>query len=58
MLQRQTQTVAFWREQFKVTQEDVEFLYNLLLDGQSPKILSELATTLVQEYLRREESKI
>jgi hypothetical protein len=58
VLQRPTQTAAFWRDQFEVTPDDLEFLYQLLLDIQAPKKLSELATALVQEYLRRENSKI
>jgi hypothetical protein len=58
MLQRQTQTAAFWRDEFEVTSSDLDFLYNLLLDAQSPKRLAELATALIQEYMRRENSRI
>ncbi len=58
MLQRQTQTAAFWRDQFEVTTDDLEFLYGLMLDAQSPKSLSELAIALVEERLRREEATI
>ncbi len=58
MLQRQTQTAAFWRDQFEVTGDDLEFLYNLLLDAQAPKSREELAIALVEEYLRRENATI
>lgn len=58
MLQRQTQTATFWRDQFDVTEEDIEFLYNLLQDTQGPQTLTQLATALIDEYLRREEAKI
>ncbi|HXF63457.1 MAG TPA: hypothetical protein VNK95_17645 [Caldilineaceae bacterium] len=58
MLQRQTQTAAFWRDEFEVSSNDLDFLYNLLLDAQSPKTLEELATALIQEYMRRENAKI
>lgn len=58
MLQRQTQTAAFWRDHFEVTKSDTDFLYNLLLDAQSPKRLAELAVALIQEYMRRENAKI
>lgn len=58
MLQRQTQTAAFWRDHFEVTKGDADFLYNLLLDSQSPKRLAELAVALIQEYMRREDAKI
>lgn len=58
MLQRQTQTAAFWRDHFEVTASDLDFLYNLLLDTQSSKHLEDLATMLIQEYMRRENAKI
>jgi hypothetical protein len=58
VLQRQTQTATFWRDEFKVTPDDLEFLYQLLLDLQAPKTLAELATALTQEYVRRENTKI
>ena len=58
MLQRQTQTATFWRDQFEVTPEDTDFLYNLLLDTQTPQTLIQLANALIEEYLRREEAKI
>lgn len=58
MLQRRTQTAAFWRDQFEATPEDVEFLYNCLLDAQTPKTLAELSIALIGEYLRREQSRL
>lgn len=58
MLQRQTQTAAFWRDQFEATPEDSEFLYNLLLDAQAPQSLSSLTRALITEYLRRETARL
>lgn len=58
MLQRPTQTAAFWRDQFEVTADDAEFLYQFLLDHQSPLRLDELASALIQEHLRRENAHI
>ncbi len=58
MLQRPTQTAAFWRDQFEVSSDDLDFLHDLLLDAQGPRSLSSLATLLVGEYLRRENAKI
>ena len=58
MLQRPTQTAAFWRDQFEVGADDVEFLYHLLLDAQKPQKPSELALSLIGEYLRRENARI
>ena len=58
MLQRQTQTAAFWRDHFSVASEDLEFLHNLLLDVQKPQKLSDMAVSLVEDYLRRESNRI
>ena len=58
MLQRQTQTAAFWRDQFEVSPDDLDFIYNLLLDTQAPKSTTQLAVTLIDEYLRQENAKI
>jgi len=58
VLQRPTQTAAFWRDQFEVTADDAEFLYQFLLDHQSPLRLDELASALIQEHLRRENAHI
>ncbi len=58
MLPRQTQTAAFWRDQFEVTSRDLDFIYTLLLDAQSPKAVNELASALIQEYIRREDAAI
>lgn len=58
MLQRQTQTASFWRDEFELSAEDTEFIYNLLLDTQQPQKLEELATLLISEYLRKENAKI
>ena len=58
MLQRPTQTAAFWRDQFEVTEDDVEFLYQLLLEGQKSMTLADLSKSLIHEYLRRENTRI
>jgi hypothetical protein len=58
VLQHQTQTAAFWRDQFEVTTNDADFLYTLLLDAQTAKPLADLAVALIQEYMRREHAKI
>ena len=54
MLQRQTQTAAFWRDQFEVSASDLDFIYNLLLDAQEPMMLDALAGSMIREYQRRE----
>lgn len=58
MLQRPTQTAAFWRDQFEVTADDTEFLHHLLLDAQKPLKVNDLALAIIGEYLRRENMRI
>ncbi|MBK8051454.1 MAG: hypothetical protein IPK16_32790 [Anaerolineales bacterium] len=59
MLQRPTQTAAFWRDQFELTNDDIDFLNHLLLDTQKPLKVSDLALALIRgKYLRRENSRI
>jgi hypothetical protein len=58
VLQRQTQTAAFWRDQFETTREDIDFLYNLLLDSQAPQPLASLTRALIAEYMRRENARL
>lgn len=58
VLQRQTQTAAFWRDQFETTPEDVDFLYALLLDAQTPRTLAALTKALIGEYTRRESARL
>ncbi|MCB0086495.1 MAG: hypothetical protein KDE54_01165 [Caldilineaceae bacterium] len=58
MLQRQTQTATFWRDQFEVAPDDLDFTYNLLLDAQAPRTLSDLSIALISEYVRKEDAKI
>lgn len=58
MLQRPTQTATFWRDQFEVTSTDLDFLYNLILDAQASRTVEQLALALIEEYVRRENTRI
>ena len=58
MLQRKTQTAAFWRDQFEVTQDDLDFIHELVLDASSPLTTDRLALRLIEEYQRRETSRM
>ncbi|NJN84706.1 MAG: hypothetical protein HC802_22065 [Caldilineaceae bacterium] len=58
MLQRQTQTAAFWRDQFEISANDLDFLYDLLLEAQQPMTVDAFAQLLIREYQRRENVKI
>ncbi len=58
MLQRRTQTAAFWRDQFQVTDEDLDYLRQVLAEAHRALTTEELALRLVEEYLRRETSRM
>ncbi len=58
MLQRKTQTAAFWRDQFEITEEDLDFFHNLILDADPPLTTAQLALHVIQEYQRRETSRM
>ena len=58
MLLRRTQTASFWRDQFNVSHEDLDFIHGLILDAESPMTTSQLALQLIQEYQRRETARM
>lgn len=58
MLQRKTQTAAFWRDQFEVSGEDLDFVHGLILDADSPLTTQQLALRLIEEHQRRETARM
>ena len=54
MLRHQTASEHYWTEHFEVTDEDVEFLFNVFLDGEKPLSSAELASRLVAFRIERE----
>lgn len=58
MLQRKTQTAAFWRDQFEISEEDLDFFHDLILDATAPLNNEQLALRAIQEYQRRETSRM
>ena len=58
MIQRRTQTAAYWREQFAPTEKDINYLYGLILDGGKPVSTSVLAQSLIDQHCRQEEAVI
>jgi len=58
VLQRKTQTAAFWRDQFEITQDDLDFIHAFILDASAPLTAEQLALHLIEEYLRRETSRM
>ncbi len=58
MIQRRTQTEAYWRTQFSVAPEDVTYVQDLVLDRGAPVGVDELAQALIEKHVRREEESI
>ena len=58
VLLRRTQTASFWRDRFRVSDEDLDFVHELMLDAESPMTTSQLALRLIQEYQRRETARM
>ena len=56
MIQRRTQTAAYWREQFAPTEKDTNYLYGLILDGGKSVSTSVLAQALIDQHCRQEEA--
>lgn len=50
----QTQTEAYWRRDFKIRPEDLEAVYDTLLEEGRPKSLDELAREVIARHCRRE----
>ena len=58
MIQRRTQSETYWREQFRVTEEDISQLYSLLLDEGRPLSPADLARAVIEHHCRQEEALI
>jgi len=55
LTQRKTQTAVYWQNQFKVSQADLEFIYNQILETNSLFSVDELAVALVKRHCDAEE---
>lgn len=58
MIQRKTQNLAFWRNDYQVDASDHEFLYELLVDSQEPQRVEDLTLALIRRRCRLEENRI
>jgi hypothetical protein len=58
LTQRKTQTSTFWLEQFAIDADDIEYLYNLLLEKNEPQATESLALAVVQRRSQSEEMAI
>ncbi|MBN1995626.1 MAG: hypothetical protein JW953_23260 [Anaerolineae bacterium] len=55
MAQRKTQTPAYWQEQFLVSDQDIEFIYNRILEETRLYNLDNIAIALVKRHCDAEE---
>jgi hypothetical protein len=58
VIQRRTQTAAYWQEEFDLTSQDVGFLYDRLLDKGEPVSTAAMAQNVIEQHCRREEESI
>lgn len=58
MIQRQTQTSQYWEENLSVEDADIEHLYNILLEDETPLTADELVLALIKRHLEREEAAL
>jgi hypothetical protein len=52
---RRTQTTEYWVDEFAVHKEDVEYLYDWLMEEDEPRTLDQLGIKLVERRCQREE---
>lgn len=58
VIQRKTQTDAYWREEFDVTSQDLSRIYDLILDAGRPVSEATLARGLIESTCRTDEARI
>ena len=55
MIQRRTQTAEYWQRYFSLTDEDVSYLYSLVIDAGKPVSTANLAREVIERHCRQEE---
>jgi hypothetical protein len=58
VLQRRTQTPEYWEREFEVHREDLEHLYDLILERNRPVSTDELALELIRYRCQQEEQRL
>ncbi|HEY66545.1 MAG TPA: hypothetical protein G4O02_18505 [Caldilineae bacterium] len=58
MLQRKTQTAEYWEREFEITEEDIEHLYSLILERNSPVSTKELVLEVIRHRCQQEEERM
>lgn len=54
MITLKTQTPTYWQEEFTVTDQDVHFLRDLIIEHGEPVTIDDLAVSLIQTHCQRE----
>jgi len=49
--ERQTQTAAYWRAAFRIEEGDLDYLYNLLLEEETPLTTDEMAQAIIRRRI-------
>jgi hypothetical protein len=52
--ERQTQTAEYWSEAFDVEESDLDYLYNLLLEEETPLSSAEMVLAIIERRVERE----
>ena len=58
MTERQTQTAAYWGDAFTIEEGDLDFIYNLLLEEETPLSTNEMALAIIERRTERETQAI
>jgi hypothetical protein len=58
VIQRRTQTAAYWQEQFEIGSKDIGYVYDRILDHGRPISTGSLAQVLIERHCRQEEELI
>jgi len=58
LLQLRTDSEQYWTERFEVTDEDIEYIFNVFLEGETPLPTREIARLIIQHRLDQEAQKL
>jgi len=58
LIQRKTQSPAYWGDEFTVSPDDIQYLSTLLVEDELPRSAEELGRALVLHRCRQEEALI
>ena len=56
--QRRTQTAEYWLDEFAVHKEDLDYLYESILEAGEPRTIADLTQAIVERRVQREEEAL